>query len=126
VYRHFPLPNHQNAKPAAYAAEAAGRQGKFWEMHDMVFKNQEEWQGKRNADEIFITYAQTLNLDEDQFKTDFASREIKEKVDNAYRSATDLGLNSTPTFFLNGTKIANPRNYDELKSTITQAINENP
>src|SRR3989344_2713566 len=88
VYRHFPLPNHQNAKPAAYAAEAAGRQGKFWEMHDMVFENQEEWQGKR--------------------------------------SATGLGLNSTPTFFLNGTKIANPRNYDELKSTITQAINENP
>ena len=126
VYRHFPLPNHQNAKPAAYAAEAAGRQGKFWEMHDMIFENQEEWQCKRSADEVFLTYAKTLNLDEDQFKADFASREIKEKVDNAYRNATGLGLNSTPTFFLNGTKIANPRNYDELKSTITQAINENP
>lgn len=126
VYRHFPLPNHQNAKPAAYAAEAAGRQGKFWEMHDMIFENQEEWQGKRSADEIFLTYAQALNLHEDQFKTDVASKEIKEKVATAYQNATGLGLNSTPTFFLNGAKISNPRNYDELKSVIAQAINGNP
>jgi len=126
VYRHFPLPQHQNAKSAAYAAEAAGRQEKFWEMHNLIFENQKDWKDKRSADEIFINYAQTLNLNLDQFKTDFASKEIRKKVENAYNNAVRLGLNSTPTFFLNGKKITNPRNYEDFRNIILQAINENP
>lgn len=126
VYRHFPLPNHQNAKPAAYAAEAAGKQGKFWEMHDIIFDSQKDWKDRRNADEIFINYAQTLNLNIDQFKTDFASKEIRKKVEGAYQNGIGLGLNSTPTFFLNGKKLANPRNYEDFRNIIIQAINENP
>jgi len=126
VYRHFPLISiHPNAKPAASAAEAAGKQGKFWEMHDLIFSNQDEWKDKRNVDEIFADYAQRLNLNIDQFKTDFNSKEIREKVDGAYRHAIKLGLNSTPTFFLNGRKITNPRNYEDFKNLIQQAINAN-
>ncbi len=126
VYRHFPLPNHQNAKPAAYAAEAAGQQGKFLEMHDLIFDNQKDWKDKRNPEEVFISYAQTLNLNIEQFKTDFDSKEIRKKVENAYQNGVRFGLNSTPTFFLNGKKIANPRNYEEFRTIIIQAINENP
>lgn len=126
AYRHFPLPIHQNAKSAAYAAEAAGRQGKFWEMHDLVFDNQKDWKDQRSANEVFVNYAQTLNLNLDQFKTDFASKEIKRKVEDGYKNNVQLGLNSTPTFFLNGKKLANPRNYEEFRSIILQAINENP
>jgi len=130
VYRHFPLPIHQNAKPAAYAAETAGRQGKFWEMHDIIFDNQNEWKDKQNADEIFTSYAQRLSLNIEQFKTNFASKEIKKKVEDAYQNAVRLGLNSTPTFFLNGKKISNPRNYEEFyeefRNIILQTINENP
>lgn len=126
AYRHFPLPNHQNAKPAAYAAEAAGRQEKFWEMHDLIFDNQKNWKDKRNADEVFINYAQTLNLNLDQFKTDFNSKEVRKKVEGAYQNGLQLGLNSTPTFFLNGKKISNPRNYEDFRNIILQAINENP
>src|SRR3989338_6117231 len=74
AYRYFPLPSHQNAKSAAYAAEAAGRQEKFWEMHDLIFDNQKDWKDKQSTDEVFINYAQTLNLNLDQFKMDFASR----------------------------------------------------
>jgi protein-disulfide isomerase len=128
VYRHFPLPRHPNAKPAAYAAEAAGRQGKFWEMHDLIFSNQSEWSDKKNVDEIFIRYAQSLNLNMDQFKTDFSSKEIRQKVENSYQNALRLGLDSTPSFFLNGKKIANPRNYEDFKNLITETIkksNEN-
>ncbi len=124
VYRHFPLPNHQNAKPAAYAAEVAGRQGKFWEMHDAIFDGQKEWENARNADEIFVNYAQKLNLNIAQFNADIASKEIKKKVDEAYNNAIRLGLNSTPTFFLNGKKISNPRNYEEFRNIIIQTINE--
>jgi len=125
IYRHFPLVSiHPNAKPAAYAAEAAGKQGKFWEMHNLIFENQNEWKDKRKSDEVFINYAQKLDLNIEQFKTDFNSKEIKEKVENAYRNAIKLGLNSTPTFFLNGKKITNPRNYEDFRNIILQAINE--
>ena len=126
VYRHFPLPNHQNAKSAAYAAEAAGQQEKFWEMHDLIFDNQKEWKDERSADEVFTNYAQTLNLNLDQFKTDFALKEIRKKVESAYQNGVQLGINSTPTFFLNGEKLASPRNYEEFRNIIAQAINENP
>jgi protein-disulfide isomerase len=126
VYRHFPLTSiHPNAKPAAYAAEAGGKQGKFWEMHNLIFENQNEWKDKRKPDEVFINYAQILNLNIDQFKTDFNSKEIREKVERAERNAIRLGLNSTPTFFLNGKKITNPRNYEDFKNLILQAINAN-
>ncbi len=125
AYRHFPLPNHQNAKPAAYATEAAGRQGKFWEMHDLIFDNQKDWSDKRNAEETFVTYANSLRLDIEKFKNDFASPEIKDKVENDYQSGQKARVNATPTFFLNGKKIANPRNYDELRNIINQTINEN-
>lgn len=126
TYRHFPLPIHQNAKPAAYASEAAGKQGKFWEMHDLIFDNQKEWKDSRKPQEIFMSFAQTLELDTEQFKNDFASKEIKTKIDNAYQASLRLGLNSTPTFFLNGKKIINPRTYEDFRNVIIQAINENP
>lgn len=123
VYRHFPLIQiHQNAKQAAYAAEAAGRQGKFWEMHDIIFDNQKEWKDKQNPEELFISYVQALDLDVEKFEADFASKEVRKKIDDAYQNATGLGLNSTPTFFLNGKKIQNPRNYEEFKGLIQQAI----
>ncbi len=125
VYRHFPLSSiHPNAKFAAYAAEAAGKQGKFWEMHDLIFINQSEWSDKKNVDEIFIRYAQNLNLNIDQFKKDFSSKEIKQKIENSYKNALNLGLDSTPTFFLNGKKIPNPRNYEDFKNIIIENINK--
>jgi len=125
VYRHFPLSSiHPNAKFAAYAAEAAGKQGKFWEMHDLIFINQSEWSDKKNVYEIFIRYAQSLNLNIDQFKKDFSSKEIKQKIENSYKNALKLGLDSTPTFFLNGKKIANPRNYEDFKNLIIENINK--
>jgi protein-disulfide isomerase len=125
VYRHFPLFSiHPNAKFAAYAAEAAGKQGKFWEMHDLIFSNQSEWSDKKNVDEIFVRYAQILNLNIDQFKKDFSSKEIKQKIENSYKNALKLGLDSTPTFFLNGKKIPNPRNYEDFKNIIIENINK--
>lgn len=118
AYRHFPLPQHKNAKPSAAASEAAGKQGKFWEMHYMIFENQKEWESSPKAEEIFTGYAQKLGLNIDQFKADLNSEEIKSKVDADYKSGVKAGVNSTPSFFLNGKKINNPRNYDEFKSLL--------
>lgn len=119
VYRHFPLKqNHLNAESAAWASESAGKQNKFWEMHDMLFENQKEWENSGNAEEYFRKYAQALNLDIEQFKKDINSEEIKNKVENDFQSGLRSGINSTPTFFLNGNKIKNPRNYEEFENII--------
>lgn len=124
AYRHFPLPQHKNAKLAATVAEAAGKQGKFWEMHDLIFQNQSDWSEEKNASAIFAKYAQELNLDLARFQTDIASEEIKAKIENDSQSGVKAGVNSTPSFFLNGKKLDNPRNYDEFKNAIEQALGQ--
>jgi protein-disulfide isomerase len=123
VYRHFPLAQHANARPAAYAAEAAGKQGKFWQMHDLLFENQDEWAGSRNAEEIFAKYAASLGMDVQKFKDDFNSGEVKKKVDSDYQSGIKAGINATPTFFISGKSIRNPGGYDEFRNIIIKEIN---
>ena len=122
VYRHFPLQQHKNAKSAAIASEAAARQGKFWQMHDMIFENQSEWSEEKNAEGIFTSYTQNLGLNIEQFKNDLNSQEIKEKIDNDYKGGVRANVNGTPTFFLNGKKIITPRNYNEFKQLLQQAV----
>ena len=122
VYRHFPLPNHKNAGLAARATESAGKQGKFWEMHDLIFDNQKIWSDKTNAEDDFVKYAESQGLDIEKFKSDIISQEIKNKVESDYKSGYKIGINATPTFFLNGKKIQNPRSYDEFKKLIQDTI----
>ena len=122
VYRHFPLRQiHANAEIAALSAEAAGKQGKFWEMHDMIFENQKNWEGDKNAGEIFIKYAEEVGLNIEQFKQDLDSKEVKDKVEADYQSGVKAGVNHTPTFFVNGGEIQNPRSYEEFKNIINEA-----
>lgn len=118
IYRHFTLPQHKNAVPAAKAAEAAGKQGKFWEMHGMIFENQKVWSNQIDAESIFIKYAESLSLDLEKFKEDLNSKGVKNKVESDYQSGIKAGVNYTPTFFLNGKKIQNPRSYEEFKNAV--------
>ncbi|MBI2676488.1 MAG: DsbA family protein [Candidatus Yanofskybacteria bacterium] len=120
VYRHFPLQQHANAKPAAYASEAAGKQGKFWEMYNLIYPRQNDWSEKKNADDIFLEYAGSLGLNLDQFKKDRDSQEAKDKVKKDYDSGIANKVNATPTFFLNGKKIQ-PQSYEEFANFIKQA-----
>lgn len=100
VFRNFPLSEiHQRAASAAVAAEAAGFQGKFWEMHDMLYENQ-----RNLLDEDLIRYAEQLNLDMKKFQEDFRNREYKEKVESDFESGVRSGVNATPSFFINGAK----------------------
>ncbi len=125
VSRNFPLQQHANARPAAYAAEAAGKQDKYWEIYDLLFGNQPQWSDAPNAKEIFTDYAKSLNLNLEQFTNEAGSSEVKNKVDNDYQSGIRADVNSTPTFFLNGKQIK-PINYDEFRNLIEQAIKANP
>lgn len=124
VYRHFPLTSiHPNAIAAAQAAEAAGKQGKFWEMHDYLFMFQSDW-ADLSSDVLeaeFVSYAKDIGLEEAQFLSDMKSSEVRAKVSLDARSASSLGLNSTPTFFVNGEKLdAPPRTAEEFVKIFTQ------
>lgn len=123
VYRHFPLPMHKNAEIAAAATEAAGLQGRFWEMHDMVFDAQRVWESDKNADKIFTGYAGKLGLDTEKFEIDLKSAPVREKIRAAYRAGIQIGIDSTPSLFLNGKRVINPRSYEELHAAISQTIN---
>lgn len=126
VYRNFPLRGlHPNADISAQAAEAAGLQGKFWEMHDKIFDNQNQWAKLPNEDakNLFAGYAQELGLDADQFASDIESGDVKDAVQEDLDSGEDAGVDSTPSFFLNGTYI-HPADEDEFRSLIRNAINE--
>lgn len=122
TYRHFPLPQHKNALLAAYASEAAGKQGKFWEMTDILFKNQNEWSESMTARTIFSGYAEKLGLDIARFTSDMKSDEIKNKVENDKKSGQLSAVDHTPTFFLNGKLATNPRSKEELRALIEYVI----
>lgn len=124
VYRHFPLQQHKHAKLAAYAAESAGNQGKFWEMHSMIFDHQKDWSGANDARVIFIGYAESLGLDRAQFEKDMDSDTIKDKVADSYSAGVKLRIAGTPTFFLNGEKMEATRSYDDFKRAIQDAVAE--
>lgn len=119
VYRYFPLRTiHKNADITAQAAEAAGKQAKFWEMHDMLYTNQKSWENADNAEEIVTGYAKSLGLNIDQFKADLNSQAVKDKVQADYESGQKAQIQGTPTFFVNGKSIQNPLSYDEFRSIL--------
>ncbi len=121
VYRHFPLNQHANAILASQASEASGKQGKFWEMYRLIFENQKNWENSKTAKTIFESYAKELKLDIEKYTSDFNSKEISEKINADQKSGFKAGVNSTPTFFINGKKINNPNSYEEFKKLIEDA-----
>ncbi len=125
VYRHFPLPQHANAIPSATAAEAAGLQGKFWEMYDLIFKNHTDWTELTDATPTFIGYAKTLGLDIVKFTADLKDQKIADRIQASIESGQVTGIAATPSFFLNGKIITNPQTYAEFKKLIEEAAQAN-
>lgn len=124
VYRNFPLRNvHQFAQIAAQSAEAAGKQGKFWEMYDLLYSSQASWSKENDAGKTFEGYAQSLGLNLDQFKKDRDSDGVKNKVEEDFQSGVRAQVQGTPTFYLNGKKFENPYSYDDFKKLVLQEQN---
>ncbi len=125
VYRHFPLDNiHPNARRAAQFAEAAGLQGKFWEFHDELFKRQSSWSGlsRAKAEEAFVAYARELGLSAERLQSDADSATVASRVQDSFASGISSGVNSTPSFFVNGKRMAHPTGYEQFKQTLLDAI----
>src|SRR6476660_1696583 len=101
VFRNFPLKMHDHAREAALAAEAAGLQGRFWEMHDVLYREQDSWSKAPNVRELFESYAGTIGLDLDKFKTDVDSEQVRAKVDADHALGDFLGEKRTPNLLIN-------------------------
>jgi protein-disulfide isomerase len=115
VFRNYPLAMHTNAKIAAEAAEAAGAQGKFFEMYDALFQNQQEWGESKNPLEHFQKYADMIGLDTDKFTEEVKANKYKSKIEKDVSDGNALGVSATPSFFLNGEKITGGLPYDKFK-----------
>lgn len=124
-FKHFVLPAHERSLAAAKVAEAAGEQGKFWEMHDILFEQFEAWRGNSNPTELFESYAQQLELDIEKFRSDRDSRTINTRINLDREEGEEEGATSTPTFIINGQKVETPRNNLEFfQQLIDEAIAE--
>lgn len=123
VFRHFPLSQHQNAEVAAEAAESAGAQGKFFEMHNLLYDKQQEWSEDNNpVDNYFVGYAKTLELDVDKFKKDIEANAYKKTIQQGISAGNALGLTATPTFFINDEKVTGGLPYNQFKEKIDAAL----
>jgi protein-disulfide isomerase len=114
VFRNFPLQEvHPQAFMAAVSAEAAGLQGKFWQMHDIIFENQQLLN-----DNIFLDFARSLKLDLNLFLSDIKNTAILAKVENDFESGIRSGVNGTPSFFINGSLLPYDATYESLLDAV--------
>lgn len=127
VYRHFPLRSlHKNAQISSQASEAAADQGYFWEMYKVLYEKQKDWSEVRDPRSLFKEYASQLSLNVEQFESYMNGDSAKAKVNADYDSGFAAGVDSTPTFYINGEKVTpNPQGIEPFRQLIQQAIDEN-
>lgn len=106
VFRNYPLVVHKNAVPAANAAEAAGLQGKYWQMHHLLYETQKSWAEVADPSQIFEQTAAKAGCDVARFKTDFRGEQVKARVAEDQKRATSFGVDRTPTVFVNNKRVA--------------------
>lgn len=124
VFRHFPLEQHKNAFNAARAVEAAGEQGKFWELHDLLYAKQDEWGERDNAMTLIEGYAKELGLDMDKFKKAISEKKYDDRINQGLTDGTAVGVNATPTFYVNGKKQSGLLTTNQWKTLLDQEISD--
>lgn len=125
IFHHFPLAVHVHARAAALAAEAAQEQGRFWEMHDVLYKEQALWAKAIVVDPLFEGYAGSIGLDVERFKKDLAKPEVAARIDADQKLGSSRGVTSTPTLFLNNVALKpDAMNPAALKKAIETAVED--
>ena len=129
VFRNYTIDGHQNALSAAAAAESANLQGKFWEMHNLIYDNQTEWSnaGVTERNDLYLSYAKQLGLDETKFTEGMKDTSVRKKIEFDKSVAKAAGLDSTPYFILNGEKIDYETwsDDDKLRELIDKVLKDN-
>jgi protein-disulfide isomerase len=127
IFHHFPLAMHAHAREAALAAEAAHSQGRFWEMHDLLYKEQAAWSKAENVPALFNSYAGMIGLDLDRFKKDLLNPEVAARVDADQKLGSSRGVTSTPTLFVNDVVLPSTAvNPAGVHTAIENALKEKP
>jgi protein-disulfide isomerase len=125
VFRHFPLTSHKHAQAAACAAEAAGLQGRFWEMHDLLYGSQLVWARTADPREFFNQFAKSIGLDLERFKIDMESEKVKARILADQNRAASLAVNRTPAIFINADRVPDSSlNQNALQGAIDAAVKQ--
>ena len=122
VFRQYPLQMHQYSNLAAQSAESAGGQGKFFEMEDKLFSGQDEWSVSQKPLDIFIRYAKEIGLDTEKFKKGVESEKYAKKVEADIKDGNAIGIDYTPTFFINGVKQEGGIDYKTYKNQFDELL----
>ena len=124
IFRHLPIAAHQHAREAAHAAEAAGMQDRFWEMHHLLYREQAVWSKAPNVRMLFNAYAGILGLNIERFDKDMESDKAKARVDFDEKEAAAIGVKNTPTIFLDNQAIPPTElNPADLRAAVDAAVN---
>jgi len=122
IFRQFPLPAHQHGRDAALATEAASLQGRFWEMHDLLYEKQATWSKEPDVRPLFESYAQELHLNVPRFKKDLESEQVAAQVDRQREYGVSRGVQNTPTLFINSQLVTPPFTPERLQEAIDAAM----
>jgi protein-disulfide isomerase len=123
IFRNFPLPAHQLGRDAALAAEAAGLQARYWEMHDMLFREQAVWASATDPGMLFDTYAETIGLDLNRFRKDVKGDIVRQRIESDQVRATSLGVKTAPTLFVDKREMGpNDRTPEGVRRLVDQAV----
>lgn len=123
IYKFFPLPLHLNGKPAANFSIYAATEGKFWEAHDKLFETQDAWAALPDPKDYFIKIGKDLGLNEVKLKEALDKNTYYDIMNKTFEEGQNIGVNSTPTLFLNGKKLSF-QTFEELQQTIKQTLNK--
>ena len=125
IFHNFPLPNHQHARDAAHAAEAAALQDRFWQMHDVLYREQALWSKAADVRSLFKAYAGTIGANVAQFEKDIESEEVKRRVAADQQKGSVMGVSTTPSIFVNDQLVPVPQlNPASLRGAIDAALKE--
>ena len=123
-YRHFPLPNHPAALPAAKASMAAEKQDKFWAYHDLLMARQSEWGQESDPMEKFVSYAKALGMDPERFKKDIGNPDFENIINRDLELGKSLQVQATPTFFINGVQVRGAVDISYFSAVIDKLLQE--
>jgi len=124
VFCQFPLPAHEHGREAALAAEAASQQGRFWEMHRLLYTNQASWSGSKEVRPQFERFAEELHLDPERFRKDIDNPSVAARVDAEHEYGVSRGVKGTPTLFINGAEFPPPFTPERLREAIENALKQ--
>jgi protein-disulfide isomerase len=127
IFYQFPLAMHAHSRDAALASEAADRQNRFWEMHDLLYKGQAVWSKSPDVPAVFSSYAASIGLDVERFKNDLRDPKLAARIDSDQQLGLSRGVTSTPTLFINKTPLpATSLNPPAIRAAIDEALKEKP